>query len=289
MGAFVNFGADYLAPGRIFARQSGHVPDRRARRPRQRAGGAAGRPTSRTPRRPATCSGSCGRSRRTGRCCSRPRSATSRSPTRWPTPAYRPVFVAHRRARCWTPRRSGRSRSTASTRPTSRARSSGWSSSTGRSAKTHSGIYRDLAVRRRKTEVDAMLGIVDRPLVRRTAELIQAIEGGRRTCERANLDLLAAYERLERLGRPLNAVIAVDRRARPGGSTDRWPVSLSPSRTTSTSAGSVTTNASAVGVPPPAGRDAQVVAPAARGRVPSSSARPTCSSTPRAASARPMV
>ena len=69
-----------------------------------------------------------------------------------------------------------------------------------RSAKTHSGIYRDLAVRRRRTEVDAILGPVDRPLVRRTAELIHAIEDGRRVCERANLDLLAAYERLGELG-----------------------------------------------------------------------------------------
>src|SRR6185312_8296148 len=77
------------------------------------------------------------------------------------------------------------------------------------SAKTHSGIYRDLAVRHRKTEVDAMLGSLEGPLVRRTGELIHAIEDGRRVCERANLDLLAAYERLERLGRPLNAVIDV--------------------------------------------------------------------------------
>ena len=44
------------------------------------------------------------------------------------------------------------SRSTASTRPTWRARSSGWSTFNRRSAKTHSGIYRDLAVRHRPTE-----------------------------------------------------------------------------------------------------------------------------------------
>ena len=77
------------------------------------------------------------------------------------------------------------------------------------SAKTHSGIYRDLMVRHRKTEVDSMLAVLDGPLVRHTAALIHAIEDGRRTCERANLELLAAYERLERLGRPLNAVIEV--------------------------------------------------------------------------------
>jgi 2-dehydropantoate 2-reductase len=77
------------------------------------------------------------------------------------------------------------------------------------SAKTHSGVYRDLAVRHRPTEVEAILGPLDGPLVRRVAELVTAIERGSRTCSRANLDLLAAYERLERLGRPVNAVVSV--------------------------------------------------------------------------------
>src|SRR4029077_16977848 len=76
------------------------------------------------------------------------------------------------------------------------------------SAKTHSGIYRDLAVRHRKTEVDAMLEVLDGPLVGHPAARVHGIEDGRRVCERANLELLAAYERLERLGGPLNAVIA---------------------------------------------------------------------------------
>jgi 2-dehydropantoate 2-reductase len=76
-----------------------------------------------------------------------------------------------------------------------------------KSAKTHSGVYRDLAVRHRPTEAPAILGPLEGPLVRRVAELIAAIEQGRRTCTRENLDLLAAYERLERLGRPLNAVV----------------------------------------------------------------------------------
>jgi 2-dehydropantoate 2-reductase len=78
-----------------------------------------------------------------------------------------------------------------------------------RSAKTHSGIYRDLMVRHRPTEVPAHLGGLKGPMLRRVVELITEIEQGRRTCERANLDLLAAYERLERLGRPLNAVATV--------------------------------------------------------------------------------
>src|SRR5262245_1170585 len=77
------------------------------------------------------------------------------------------------------------------------------------SAKTPSGIYRDLAVRHRKTEADAMLGPVATPLVACTLELVRSIERGERSCRRANLDLLATYERMGRLGEPLNAVIAV--------------------------------------------------------------------------------
>jgi 2-dehydropantoate 2-reductase len=75
------------------------------------------------------------------------------------------------------------------------------------SAKSHSGIYRDLMVRRRKTEVDDLLRDLAGPLTTYTGELIKAIERGERTCEVANLELLAAYERAERLGRPLNAVV----------------------------------------------------------------------------------
>jgi Asp-tRNA(Asn)/Glu-tRNA(Gln) amidotransferase A subunit family amidase len=78
-----------------------------------------------------------------------------------------------------------------------------------RSAKSHSGIYRDLMIRRRKTETEAILGPLHGFLIRRIAELIAAIEAGTRTCCRENLDLLAAYERLDRLGRPLNAVVSV--------------------------------------------------------------------------------
>ena len=77
------------------------------------------------------------------------------------------------------------------------------------SAKTHSGIYRDLAIRHRKTEVDAILSPLDGFLLRRIEDLIRAIERGERTCSRANLDLLATFERLDRLGRPLNAVVSV--------------------------------------------------------------------------------
>ena len=74
-----------------------------------------------------------------------------------------------------------------------------------RSAKTHSGIYRDLAVRKRKAET-AILEDLDAPLVRRTLELIHQIEDGGRVCERQNLELLAAYARLDEDGSRLNAV-----------------------------------------------------------------------------------
>jgi 2-dehydropantoate 2-reductase len=127
-----------------------------------------------------------------------------------------------------------------------------------RSAKTHSGIYRDLAVRRRATEI-SMLDPIERPRVRRTAELIHAIEGGRRVCERANLELLAAYDRLEEWAPKLNAVTAVigaPDRAR-AGPLHGCAVAVKDNMDV---AGYVTTNASTVGTPPPAARDAEVVA-----------------------------
>ncbi len=77
------------------------------------------------------------------------------------------------------------------------------------SAKSHSGIYRDLMVRHRTTEVAEQIEVLQGPLTHYVGELIHAIERGERTCEVANLELLAAYERLERLGRPLNAVVRV--------------------------------------------------------------------------------
>jgi 2-dehydropantoate 2-reductase len=77
------------------------------------------------------------------------------------------------------------------------------------SAKSHSGIYRDLMVRKRKTEVDDLLHDLNGPLTTYAGELIRAIERGERTCEVANLELLAAQERALRLGGPLNAVVTL--------------------------------------------------------------------------------
>ena len=67
------------------------------------------------------------------------------------------------------------------------------------SAKTHSGIWRDLAVRKRPTEADAQLGPIVRygeeegvatPLTRKTIELIHEIEAGERELSLENLELL---------------------------------------------------------------------------------------------------
>ena len=70
-----------------------------------------------------------------------------------------------------------------------------------RSAKTHSGIWRDLAVRKRPTEVEPQLGIVATlgkesgvrtPLTTRLVELIHDIEHGNRPQSVENLDALRA-------------------------------------------------------------------------------------------------
>ena len=70
-----------------------------------------------------------------------------------------------------------------------------------KSAKTHSGIWRDLAVRKRPTEVDAQLGIIVKlgadagvptPLTARVVTLIQEIERGVRPLTRDNLAVLAS-------------------------------------------------------------------------------------------------
>ena len=70
-----------------------------------------------------------------------------------------------------------------------------------KSAKTHSGIWRDLAVRKRTTEVEAQLGIivdlgaevgVATPLTTRIVQLIHEIERGERAMSLENFDVLAA-------------------------------------------------------------------------------------------------
>ena len=68
------------------------------------------------------------------------------------------------------------------------------------SAKSHSGVWRDLAVRKRPTEVEPMIGAVVReaaarnietPLLARLTAMIHEIEDGQRPLDRANIDELA--------------------------------------------------------------------------------------------------
>jgi 2-dehydropantoate 2-reductase len=61
------------------------------------------------------------------------------------------------------------------------------------SAKKYSGIYRDLVVRKRKTEIDEVLRDVNGPIFGKVASMIHDIEEGRRVNERANLDELADF------------------------------------------------------------------------------------------------
>jgi len=72
--------------------------------------------------------------------------------------------------------------------------------------KTKTGIWRDLAVRKRKTEVDGQLGVLVRkgealgvamPLTRRLIELIHDLEDGRRQMDWSNLDPLVALAEKE--------------------------------------------------------------------------------------------
>ena len=62
-----------------------------------------------------------------------------------------------------------------------------------KSAKQYSGIYRDLVVRKRKTEIDEVLHDISGPIFSKVAAIIHDIEEGRRVNERANLDELAEF------------------------------------------------------------------------------------------------
>src|SRR5262245_27485855 len=100
VGAFVNFGADYLEPGVVHYAGHGAVVvgeiDGRIT-PRVTAIPTRGNGSMRARSSPATSGATCGERRRTARCCSRRRSPTSQSPTRsrcpatatctWPLPA----------------------------------------------------------------------------------------------------------------------------------------------------------------------------------------------------------
>ena len=78
-----------------------------------------------------------------------------------------------------------------------------------RSSKQRSGVWRDLAVRRRKTEIDVQIGEIVRVAARRGARapvtevliaLIHEVEDGRRAIDRRNL--LEFAERVRAPARP---------------------------------------------------------------------------------------
>ncbi len=69
------------------------------------------------------------------------------------------------------------------------------------SAKTHSGVWRDLAVRRRRTEIDAQIGIitklaaevgVETPAIERLVQLVHDVESGRRSQSQETFNELLA-------------------------------------------------------------------------------------------------
>ena len=133
--------------------------------------------------------------RATGRCCSR-----------W-------------RGRCWPGRRCRRRRPAASTPPTCPVRSPGSSRPAGGPpARTPRSTWTWRCGTARPTCPPLPVGEAA-PCWPGPASSSRAVEQGRRSCSPSNLDLLAAHERLERLGRPLNAVcsaIGAPDRARTG-------------------------------------------------------------------------
>ena len=286
VGAFVNFGADVVAPGRILLGNRatfriGELDGTTA------SGCARWRPTSRTPRRPPTCSATCGRSRPTGRCCSRPRSATCRSPTRWPTPPTGRCSWRWR-ARCWTP-------APVTPEPFDGFDPADLEGSIERlaefnrgSAKTHSGIYRDLAVRHRPTEVRRHAGPGgDGRWCAARCELIRAIEDGRRRCRRAEPRPARRLRAAGAAGPAAERGDLGDRRARPrrGRAAGRRAGRRQGQHRRRRRRSPPTPRR--VGVPAAGRRATPSWCGGCARPAPSCSARPTCSSTPPAASTRP--
>ncbi len=257
VGAFVNFGADYLAPGRIFLGGRGalYVGELDGR-PSERVERLLARPPRREGDR-ATSSASSGRRRRTARCCSPPPSPTSRSSTRSPS-------------RATAASSSQLAREVLAAAPVPVEPFDGFDADdldgsvdrlvefNRRSAKTHSGIYRDLMVRKRTTE-KAMLADIDGPLLAAHARADRGDRGG--AAHLRGREPRAAG----RLPAPAGAGARAERRRSPScrpvaraatGPLHGVAVAVKDNIDV---AGVVTTNASTVGVPPPAARDAPVV------------------------------
>ena len=107
-------------------------------------------------------------------------------------PRYRHAVRPARARRCSPRRRSRRRRSTGSTPRSSRRRSNAsWSSTGARPRRTPASTATSPCASERRRQRRCSRGL-DGPNVRRTLALIRAIEDGRRRCETANLELLAA-------------------------------------------------------------------------------------------------
>ena len=264
MGAFVNFGADYLAPGRIFF--GGRARSTSASSTAAAASASSGcSPTSPTPRETANILGFLWAKEAYGAMLFATAVSDLSIADALAEPRYRPRLLALAREvlaaapvpvepfdgfDAGRPRRLGR--------PARRVQPP-----LGQDPLRH--LPRPdgaAAARPRRRCSTASTG----PLSRRTLELIEEIEDGRRACEVANLELLAAYARLQRAGTALNAVITSCRRPTGRAVGPLHGVAIAVKDNIDV-AGVVTTNASTVGVAA-AGRraDAAVVARAARGR-----------------------
>ena len=283
VGAFVNFGADYLGPGRIFVGgrgtfRVGEIDGRRSERVVQLAGDFDDAEV--TDERPGIPVGEGGVRRNALR-----DGGLGSLDRRRPGGAALPIAL---------PRLAGEVLACATVRPEA---FDGFDPAdldgsierlvafNRRSAKTHSGIYRDLAVRKRRAET-AMFDVIEGPLLSRTIALVHEIEEGRRVCEVANLELLAAYDRCLVEGPRLNAVITLlepSERA-PDGPLHGVPVAIKDNVDVK---GVVTTNASTVGTPPPAASAMRPSSRVSARPAPSSCARRTCSNTPPEASTPP--
>ena len=214
IGAFINFGADWMAPGEIMFGNRGAVVLGEldgAMTPRLEActrSCGTSNPT-RSPRR--TSGRICGASSATARCCSLRRLARRASPTAWRGLNCCRCGAGWARRRSWWRRRkaSSRAASTAtmsrhSRRAPARRRrdeaSRAMVAFNSTSAKTHSGVWRDLAIRKRRTEVDVQIAPIaeigarhgiDCRATRRLVAMIHEVEDGRRPMIDDNLLELA--------------------------------------------------------------------------------------------------
>ncbi len=62
-----------------------------------------------------------------------------------------------------------------------------------RVGQSYSTSYLELAVYKRKTEIDGMIGMLEGPLTRHVVAMVHEIERGKRNCEVANIETLRTH------------------------------------------------------------------------------------------------